>query len=458
MEAEGGGFSGRMAAVLGALGGDSGLAAGWRVSAEEAVFKDGGDSADGAGSEDEDEELMAERGGGEGGGEGEDDALGEEDGDVEFRKSASVAFCSGLDREQEMDDFDAMATGTMTMAATRCPEARPPRDTEVLPGNYYENKCTKREGTAPQASAAEGGEEGGELAAVEAEAAAYLAAEGQRCRAADSPHRGGEPRRWTFAGSTDPEKPIGATHSGSGDRIRWAAVDAEAEAEAGTGAEAGVADAARRGGQPLVWAPAQQGAEAPEGGAPPGNPTQGKAKKARVRFADSVVQREEAGREAEATGRRGGRHGQRGGGRSAMRRGNRQRHVPDHVLHPEKYTCYTLDEPLTVGGGGGGDTMQAFAAEAETAEAAPREALPPPGQGMTFIPRKERAKAPTAAAAPSHSTGKPKAKATPRVAAAPACVAAMEADGAEGMDVDGEDAPALPPPKASAGRRQFRSR
>lgn len=98
MEAEGGGFSGRMAAVLGALGGDSGLAAGWRVSAEEAVFKDGGDSADGAGSEDEDEELMAERGGGEGGGEGEDDALGEEDGDVEFRKSASVAFCSGLDR------------------------------------------------------------------------------------------------------------------------------------------------------------------------------------------------------------------------------------------------------------------------------------------------------------------------------------------------------------------------
>mmetsp|Transcript_8144 Transcript_8144/g.20781 ORF Transcript_8144/g.20781 Transcript_8144/m.20781 type:complete len:81 (+) Transcript_8144:144-386(+) len=52
----------------------------------------------------------------------------------------------------------------------------------------------------------------------------------------------------------------------------------------------------------------------------------------------------------------------------------------------------------------------------------------------------------------------PPLQATPRVAAAPACVAAMEADGAEGMDVDGEDAPALPPPKASAGRRQFRSR
>lgn len=26
--------------------------------------------------------------------------------------------------------------------------------------------------------------------------------------------------------------------------------------------------------------------------------------------------------------------------------------VPDHVKHPERYTCYVLDEPLVVGGGG----------------------------------------------------------------------------------------------------------
>lgn len=25
--------------------------------------------------------------------------------------------------------------------------------------------------------------------------------------------------------------------------------------------------------------------------------------------------------------------------------------VPDHVQHPERYTLYTLDEPLVVGGG-----------------------------------------------------------------------------------------------------------
>lgn len=29
----------------------------------------------------------------------------------------------------------------------------------------------------------------------------------------------------------------------------------------------------------------------------------------------------------------------------------RSSYVPDHVRHPEKYTCYTLDEPIIVGGG-----------------------------------------------------------------------------------------------------------
>lgn len=83
-------------------------------------------------------------------------------------------------REREMDEYDAMATGSMTLDATRCalplqhcasrlaapvfladcelasrwqlaklppallpcrcPEARPPRDMEVLPGNFYDNK------------------------------------------------------------------------------------------------------------------------------------------------------------------------------------------------------------------------------------------------------------------------------------------------------------------------------
>lgn len=37
------------------------------------------------------------------------------------------------------------------------------------------------------------------------------------------------------------------------------------------------------------------------------------------------------------------------GGRSGH--GHRRSQVPHHVKHPEKYTCYVLDEPLLVGGG-----------------------------------------------------------------------------------------------------------
>ena len=32
-------------------------------------------------------------------------------------------------------------------------------------------------------------------------------------------------------------------------------------------------------------------------------------------------------------------------------RGRSRSYVPHHVKHPEKYTCYILDEPLVVGGG-----------------------------------------------------------------------------------------------------------
>jgi hypothetical protein len=41
-----------------------------------------------------------------------------------------------------MDEYDNIATGSMTAAAVSCPEARPPGDTEVLEGNYYENRCS----------------------------------------------------------------------------------------------------------------------------------------------------------------------------------------------------------------------------------------------------------------------------------------------------------------------------
>ena len=63
----------------------------------------------------------------------------------------------------------------------------------------------------------------------------------------------------------------------------------------------------------------------------------------------------------------------RGGGRG------RGRGVPDHVKNPHKYTCYTLDEPLTVGGGGGvgeGVKEMEAARRAASAAAAARDATP----------------------------------------------------------------------------------
>ena len=46
---------------------------------------------------------------------------------------------------------------------------------------------------------------------------------------------------------------------------------------------------------------------------------------------------------------------------SGRGRNQRRSTVPDHVRHPDKYTCYILDEPLLVGGGdeGAGDAGRA---------------------------------------------------------------------------------------------------
>ena len=48
-------------------------------------------------------------------------------------------------------------------------------------------------------------------------------------------------------------------------------------------------------------------------------------------------------------------------GRAQARGGRRagRSYVPDHVRNPHKYTCYILDEPITVGGGDAGDVLGA---------------------------------------------------------------------------------------------------
>ena len=54
--------------------------------------------------------------------------------------------------------------------------------------------------------------------------------------------------------------------------------------------------------------------------------------------------------------------------------------MPDHVKHPERYTCYTLDEPLIIGGGLSGNGSRAKArgvrGENEKSEEKTREVPP----------------------------------------------------------------------------------
>lgn len=78
--------------------------------------------------------------------------------------------------------------------------------------------------------------------------------------------------------------------------------------------------------------------------------------------------------------------------------------VPHHVQHPEKYTCYILDEPLVVGGGDKGSGTDSQADQVKAARAAssaallaqrqaqqeePREPLPAFGSGIEFRPTKK---------------------------------------------------------------------
>lgn len=89
---------------------------------------------------------------------------------------------------------------------------------------------------------------------------------------------------------------------------------------------------------------------------------------------------------------------------SGRRPGHSRSRVPLHVQHPEKYTCYVLDEPLVVGGGdkAAGLSSQAeletaaraassaaLAAQQQTQHQEPNEPLPAFGSGIQFRPSKK---------------------------------------------------------------------
>ncbi|KAI3438062.1 hypothetical protein D9Q98_000505 [Chlorella vulgaris] len=312
----------------------------------------------------------------------------------------STAFCRQLDAEEEYTDIDEVATGLLSRRQGGG-ELLPPRATEVLEDNVYEQRM--RQLTASQAAsvaAPPGDMELDERRESQPAPAAHTAA-------MPTPHIGsasvGEPRRSSFAGSD------GGSSDARLQRRRVHFEDAAPDLSPGPRAAAQVPSVQK-----------QQG----------------------------------------------------GAGIS---------HVPDHVKHPQKYTCYVLDEPVVVGGGIAqlapdsqhNQRQQPAALAAPTNEAA-QQAMQqeeqerwqgPPGS-VAFVSRQQRAGAastrPAAGAADGLAAAAPAPPGGKKHAAAPqpAMCAAEEEVGEVAEDAAMGDAASQPAPAASApakAKRQYRT-
>lgn len=163
---------------------------------------------------------------------------------------------------------------------------------------------------------------------------------------------------------------------------------------------------------------------------------------------------------------------QRPGAPQRQQRGAGLSRVPDHVTHPERYTCYVLDEPLVVGGGvgqlAGGQHNRLDAAGAAAAEGAqgdepePERWSGPVGVAgaVQFKPRQERAGG-GAAAAPGGGQGGGPAAPKGRLGAVQLQAAYEDeaGEGEAGEDAAMEAAAAGPRPAAAARakQRQYRN-
>ncbi|GAB4819088.1 hypothetical protein N2152v2_006134 [Parachlorella kessleri] len=307
----------------------------WKPSTEQ-VFRAGGPIADQDASSDEEFEERARR---------EVvpglamDLAAEDEPDEEgFRPS--TAFCRQLDKEDEYNDVDEMATGTYR---GRGGEALPPRHTEVLDDNPWERRVAQQEALHHTAD-----EDPAEAAAEAAAAAPMEADSGFAATAAGV--AGDEGTAAALAGAARSNEP-----QGHGQRL------------AGPAEQRGRGRLSSSSGSELADERSSEGGEAVPAPAPAGlRPTLARVSRGgqskRVRFqgvpepwvpphrregyvareAENSLPPEEVG--AGPSGR---------GNVKPNQRGAAQSRVPDHVKHPEKYTVYTLDEPLVVGGGVG---------------------------------------------------------------------------------------------------------
>lgn len=365
------GLQQRLDAAFGALGG-GGEAPAWKPSQQQ-IFRsgapvNGGNSSDEEYEERQRRETMP----------GLAQSLVEEDAPDAEGFRPSTAFCRALDAEEEYNEVDEIATGLI--ARRRGREALPPRDTQVLDDNVYEQR-------AAAAEAAAAGED--QPAVMEVEQPADAAP------AAAVPAAAPTLRRSSLSGRP--------SRSGSEEAAK------EKKTVRFEGIAAPYVPPSRRPG----YVP--RSTELPSG---PGTQPQRQSLSS----------------------------------------------VPDHVKHPDKYTCYVLDEPLVVGGGVGqlageqDNVRQAWGASEPAAadEPEPERWEGPVGVAgaVQFRPRQRASGAAASAQAAEGSSAAAGAAAGKR-AAQPAVAAAFD-DG--GVEEGGEDA-AMPDaePQPKGKQRHYRT-
>ncbi|KAL4452163.1 hypothetical protein ABPG75_007825 [Micractinium tetrahymenae] len=369
----------RLQAVFGALGSASDTAAAWKP-AQQQVFRSGAVDDNGNSSDEEYEERQRRETV-----PGLAQALVDEDEPDEEGFRPSTAFCRALDAEEEYNDIDEVATGMI--ARRRGADALPPRHTQVLEDNPFEEHIRRQE-----AAAAGSAEQ--QPAGMEVEEPSPTAAE---AAAAGAP--------------ADELPPADLQQHGSSLRSALSSPRA--------GGEARQKKQVRFEGVAAPWVP---------------------------------------------PARRPG---------YQLRPGSLST-VPDHVVNPQKYTCYVLDEPLVVGGGVGQlssssqqQDMPPAAAGSGGGSAAGQQGQEPEPErwegpvGRGAVQFRPRQRTDGAAAEPAAASGKAGARQQgPQLAFDDS--ADVEAEegaaggGDAGMQVDA-GAAAMPQAQARSSKRHYRS-
>ncbi|KAG2451306.1 hypothetical protein HYH02_003912 [Chlamydomonas schloesseri] len=347
------------------------------------------------------------------------------------RLRASLASRRAFEAEAEEDEYDRFAAGSYSLRNRGADPDKPPGSTEVPLDSAWERMHARLEQQRQRQAAGDGAADGAAPTAMEEDAPPPAPSAAGEAGAAASADGSAEVEKSSAAGAQRKRARAGDGLN-AGARLFQAAA-AAAGARRGATADGSGAATETEGGAGVATASVSgrvHASPAVEGEAVAAKPRQRGGR--RVQWADSVAPdrpdeeadagRGDGGGEAGGGGRDGGGSGRGRGGRGGRVRLDwlRRGFVPDHVRNPHKYTVYTFDEPITVGGGDRGngrnghsngsrrrgdpgsdaaeaaDMRQALAdvrnalAASEAAEHDPERVETTFGSGIAFRPRTQR--------------------------------------------------------------------